>query len=57
MSKKIIELVILLSILFVSVFAVVNNFTDWVRDEYTISLMVITLWIHMMWSGRNGNKA
>jgi hypothetical protein len=56
MYKKIVELIILIAILFVSIFAVVNNFTDWVRDEYTISLMVITLWVHMMWSGRNGNK-
>lgn len=57
MNKLLSELSILILILASSIFAVVNNFTDWVRDEYTISLMVMTLWLHLLWSNKYGNKA
>lgn len=57
MNSSKVELTIILTLLAVSIFTLVNTFTDWVPDVYGIAAMNLLILSHVLWGRKYGNKA
>ena len=57
MNSMKVELTIILTLLVVSIFTLVNTFTDWVPDVYGICAMNLLIFSHILWMRKYGNKA
>lgn len=49
MKSMKVELAIILILLMVSVFTLVNSFTDWIPDVYGIAAMNLLILAHVLW--------
>ena len=56
MKSMKVELAIILSLLAVSIFTLVNSFTDWIPDVYGIAGMNLLILAHVLWMRKYGNK-
>jgi nucleoside permease NupC len=56
MNSMKVELAIVLTLLAVSIFTLVNTFTDWVPDVYGIAAMNLLILFHVLWMRKYGDK-
>ena len=56
MKSMKVELAIILSLLAVSIFTLVNSFTDWIPDVFGIAAMNLLILAHVLWMRKYGNK-